>query len=41
MSALNDIITVDGDELVGFTLQGVITYVTSSSSQPDHYVTCL
>jgi len=41
MSAPNDIITVDGDELVGFTLQGVITYVTSSSSQPDHYVTCL
>jgi len=41
MSAPNDMITVDGDELVGFTLRGVITYVTSSISQPGHYVTWL
>ena len=41
MSAPNDIITVDGDELVGFTLRGAITYITSSIGRPGHYVTWL
>jgi len=41
MYSSNDMIAVDGDELVGFTLRGVITYVTSSISQPGHFVTWL
>jgi len=41
MPAPNDIITVDGDELVGFTLRGAITYVTLNMSRPGHYVTRL
>jgi len=32
---------VDGDKRVNFMLRGVITYVTSSTSQPAHYVTWL
>ena len=39
ISAPNDIIALDGDELVGFTLRGAITYVASSISRPGHYVT--
>ena len=41
MSAPNDIIAIDGDELVGFTLRGAITYITSSIGRPGHYVTWL
>jgi len=41
MSAPNDIIAVDGDKLVGFTLRGAITYIASSISRPGHYVTWL